>query len=1220
MRTHDFGFYHGKNKQRKSKQGLKQLFEYIDANPEENFRFFDGVDDTSRMLLEGELRVSEATENEYQTFDSSFISQIDIIPFDGDLTEERVVISFIINQPIEEGDPNEIAERLVIREMFKNIPLDEIQIELLLPDFAWQRFSKEENVSETGKVVKANVYKSKWIELLRSIFKNNTLCQKIISTYADSAMNAGLAGLYKLNEITYKVSSMTEFEFEVYMKQGETSFDIMKVDTSTIDEFQKTKDEQLRNEENIEGYLLSQLSFNHSELRKLAEKLNTLSVDEYQQLKKSINLSFPLGIFKTKAEYDDTKQKFDQLFKDYALGKAFDLLNKNEEILTKEQKRYQDDTAIDQLITAFTEGSIPAIYNESAKLRATGFYRFNQDFDTDNKFLAPFWKGLSEKELEEAFAQSTTSELDFYTRNLFSYFDPRKTSNPGYVKKKQLSKGINKLKNKDQALASKMQQLWDEGIAKGYVLSNDVYQPEWLMREVVYAHYPEIIEAWNKERLAPLNADGGNLLKQFPFLANMANPSRGESDFHDWYLRYKVKKHITKDELREEIRESISLKIANAKESREELINDPEKVFRLQKLIPELLNDELLIDANTTAGNIVQDAIGQYQQDELIYNAVLGAITLVSSIIAVFVPELYGAILMGISTTAGVSMGYTIYTDYKFDLVTSNTGLDKELNNANPNVIPVVLGILSILPDAYLFLSTSLRVVSRMVNLLNAASELNALRKSLSTIYDDLATHPQWAAQFQSLNKEAFITRFEKSWKEAADLNRTDPNFINFYGQYPIASSLSIYARGGFQRIYQFDEELLSKILTQIKNPVALERLSLHILVNPDFTSVVARLFTEYGDDAARILLRLTTINRNQLVNLERILNYMPESMPIAYKVERLDSLDFYDDIVQRLELFEKATPADFPLLAAKYPELINDTASFAMVRRLYSNGFTDADLAKIIEVMGSKAIGTKYRKEYSLLLLDSLSIINPSEVNVVKTLLLSENNGLIAKTSYAMHVTNIRNQWLNFDYNYSRIFNPEQTPINPVLSSSKNQFDNSFSSFQIFDELQNSEGITVREITVNELNQLKKIREVSQLDEFQNIAEADIYVNVDIPKTNFKACSGYDSGKSLITDGSPSVSASESIFETTSAPTKSGAMRPRSNDSEAKIFEQIAKMLGANKQSVKTQIFYHIKGRIFIKSELTPCGSCSRVIQQFKQLFPEIEIEIAAQPIISFK
>ena len=58
----------------------------------------------------------------------------------------------------------------------------------------------------------------------------------------------------------------------------------------------------------------------------------------------------------------------------------------------------------------------------------------------------------------------------------------------------------------------------------------------------------------------------------------------------------------------------------------------------------------------------------------------------------------------------------------------------------------------------------------------------------------------------------------------------------------------------------------------------------------------------------------------------------------------------------------------------------------------------------------------------------------------------------------------------------------------------------------------------------------------------------------------------------------------------------------PRDVDAEYKILSDIQKRLGNN---------YNASGRIKIYTELEPCASCKGVFKQFKQMYPNIDIEI---------
>ena len=57
----------------------------------------------------------------------------------------------------------------------------------------------------------------------------------------------------------------------------------------------------------------------------------------------------------------------------------------------------------------------------------------------------------------------------------------------------------------------------------------------------------------------------------------------------------------------------------------------------------------------------------------------------------------------------------------------------------------------------------------------------------------------------------------------------------------------------------------------------------------------------------------------------------------------------------------------------------------------------------------------------------------------------------------------------------------------------------------------------------------------------------------------------------------------------------------PRFNDTEAKILEDI------DSQITDPQI----KGKITLFTELPPCDSCSNIIEEFKRMFPNIQVDV---------
>ncbi len=62
-----------------------------------------------------------------------------------------------------------------------------------------------------------------------------------------------------------------------------------------------------------------------------------------------------------------------------------------------------------------------------------------------------------------------------------------------------------------------------------------------------------------------------------------------------------------------------------------------------------------------------------------------------------------------------------------------------------------------------------------------------------------------------------------------------------------------------------------------------------------------------------------------------------------------------------------------------------------------------------------------------------------------------------------------------------------------------------------------------------------------------------------------------------------------------------------RAIDSEAKILEDIAHQLGYNKFCVDEAV----RGNVYLITERVPCSSCQDVIEQFMQMFPNVEVSI---------
>jgi The BURPS668_1122 family of deaminases len=71
-------------------------------------------------------------------------------------------------------------------------------------------------------------------------------------------------------------------------------------------------------------------------------------------------------------------------------------------------------------------------------------------------------------------------------------------------------------------------------------------------------------------------------------------------------------------------------------------------------------------------------------------------------------------------------------------------------------------------------------------------------------------------------------------------------------------------------------------------------------------------------------------------------------------------------------------------------------------------------------------------------------------------------------------------------------------------------------------------------------------------------------------------------------------------------------------------LLEQLAHQLNAKSGDfINVKIYPKIKGKIELFSELCPCPSCAKLIEQFKTVFPNIDIELIStniQDMATFK
>ena len=120
------------------------------------------------------------------------------------------------------------------------------------------------------------------------------------------------------------------------------------------------------------------------------------------------------------------------------------------------------------------------------------------------------------------------------------------------------------------------------------------------------------------------------------------------------------------------------------------------------------------------------------------------------------------------------------------------------------------------------------------------------------------------------------------------------------------------------------------------------------------------------------------------------------------------------------------------------------------------------------------------------------------------------------------------------------------------------------------------------------------------------------IFKHIDINGVSEKlfSFSGYETLDEAISSGAKLPNDSikiawapeESSFQTFVALKNDGTPMPRYFDGEYKILSEIDKQLCGNKNT---------KGKITLLTELKCCDSCSDVITQFSEKYPNVEIEV---------
>jgi hypothetical protein len=340
--------------------------------------------------------------------------------------------------------------------------------------------------------------------------------------------------------------------------------------------------------------------------------------------------------------------------------------------------------------------------------------------------------------------------------------------------------------------------------------------------------------------------------------------------------------------------------------------------------------------------------------------------------------------------------------------------------------------------------------------------------------------------------------------------------------------------------------------------------------------------------------------------------------------------------LLGRLKAYAKSNPTKFIYKLKTYFKLSDD-----QVKLVYNQIGVDNTIVDNIKKFTLIA-GKTFSKEASFLVGKSTSITNEVSDNTWKFYTTTAKNKVFAEINTngdliikdfstvnftgstddivrSAHYTNPSGEIETGDIAFVTNSNGTSGITKKVVSEVGKVLDEAFESIVSVQNLKKLSGVSVKQIDNVSLNQLKSLKTTNGIDELANVSTAEVSINKTLNKTDFSSHSGFDNFQSKIPNGSASPNQNTKIFTTGDAPTASGQMRPRHNDAEVKIFEDIASQLGAKKGDVGTKVFNDVEGKIKLKTELCPCGSCSGVIEQFKNMFPKVELEILAQPKVSF-
>ncbi len=616
--------------------------------------------------------------------------------------------------------------------------------------------------------------------------------------------------------------------------------------------------------------------------------------DEKSRLDK-INEQFKERGFETSEVFE-----FITLFRQYAMGEAFTMLEENHSLLVSEHYRYTGWDAFKKLYY-FIQSNYTPRFREADKVRAESaislmkkyksyrkaggeiantIYGLRQDIDAAAEYVGsiePLQLVNSMAHIIRAHAMSQKTWKDHLDDAVDSFTDP-------YL-----------------------------------MITGDRSFAEFFMRVLNEFSGFKYADELDRQTVKDLTT---NHFEEFPVLSDISFDFRRMTS-------------IPMGTFRKTLLEQLEEKRQNNEKIQSDIKKDPETVWKLELLIQKV-QDDLGISSDSKPGRIIQDIHQDKADAEFWKNIALGALGIVLGVAGFFTGGATWAAL-ALAVPGLVISGYVLYEEierYQFEDAARDTSLDAatELSAKDPSMLGIVLAVVGLIFDVFAIgkvfkaMANGIKSAKALQEIAGSAFEVKHIKR-LQKAFDDFLTDKKMMRNFDKhakniytalgdagrtskMSLDEFTKSMRKVFNKQDELKRAAGKIYRANGiSDEIGDTLSDGLIGvGTQRLLFENEEAYKRLVKAFaKKPELLVQFSVEATFNPTFAKSFTRMSAK---------LKNPTKFKNTMIYLHNnrgtVLTTIDDALDVLDRA-LISSEDLYSRIIQSPRLQKVMQGLDNP-------------------------------------------------------------------------------------------------------------------------------------------------------------------------------------------------------------------------------------------------------------------------------------------------------------------